>query len=337
MENPVAGVEELRKKSAGSISLQLSDGGMSPILEAHPGSPVDLSRRSSLARSTGSQHGEEVAQQTIGSPGKEEATRRGGVAAKGYFSTSWKSEVENAMTPVVGIRGRNSSFVTGDGPQGRRVPFYIPARVPEQEELHTVSPTSIRRARGSVDTIGAASPIFDFETDKGEWISASSQAHDSRTSLATTNITNILTDDRSVRTGALTLDTSVASSAASMVSSSAASTYSATTTVSSDIYGWEEELDRKMSIENQNWEPQAPNRRLPSGGRTRRGPRLQGGAGLNDLNYKRADGKRKSLLYRVLNISGSKGREAINPSIETLGSIPQETEDETTAVDSITP
>jgi hypothetical protein len=111
------------------------------------------------------------------------------------------------------------------------------------------------------------------------------------------------------------VDTSVASSAASMMSSSA-STYSASTNVS-DIYGWEEELDRKSSIENHGaWEREMA-RRLPSGGRTV-GPRVRGS--VHEMQYKREDGKRKSLLYRVLNLSGRRGSE------DSTGSVaPQET------------
>jgi hypothetical protein len=105
--------------------------------------------------------------------------------------------------------------------------------------------------------------------------------------------------------GALTLDTSVASSAASMMSSTG-SIQSASTATSSDIYGWEEELDRKVSMEsgNHGW---GYVQRIPLGGRTV-GTRGHGGA--EDYQLKRADGKRRSLLYRVLNLSNSR-RESV--------------------------
>ena len=314
MEHPVAGFashREIRKKTAsplvhGGTSLKLSEGGPSPVLEAHPGSPVDITGpRPSLTSSMASARlyhpnspGFSRSERSPRLSGKiEEAIGRDGVAAKDDSSVGSRD-----------VKNENENMI----PQSRRMqvagiqPFYIPAKVPEQEEVE-VHPESISEdQRVSIDTTMDPSHIeqvFDFETDNGIWISANPLARESRTSIATaTTATSTLVDDR-MSHGALTVDTSVASSAASMMSSSAASTYSVTTTTSSDVYGWEEELDRKTSIEGQNaWEREMQ-RRLPSGGRTM-GPRLRGN--MNELQYKRADGKRKSLLYRVLNLSGSR-------------------------------
>jgi hypothetical protein len=200
----------------------------------------------------------------------EEAIGKDGAAAKAY-TTDEKTPPMRIMQ-VAGVQ-----------------PFYIPAKVPEQDE--------VRIETHSIDTVMDVMPDFDFETDTGTWISANPLAHESRSSLATTvTAGSTLVDDRSTHR-ALSLDTSVTSSSASM--------RSAFSTTSTDVYGWEEELDRKTSIESHTaWEREMP-RRLPSGGRTP-GPRpgYPATGEFSNYNYKRANGKRKSLLYRVMHISG---------------------------------
>lgn len=289
--------------------MKLSDAGPSPVLEAHPGSPVDLStaRRPSLAASLASSSSRsygsvidisrcERLPNLIGK--KEEGLRRDGVAAKENISVTENDENSDRET----MRPPRRQHVSGVQP------FYIPAKVPENEEVQITTTSVHGDDRMSVDTaMNDIDMDFHFETDGGMWISANPIANESRSSLATNTTTSTLMDDRYSH-GALTVDTSVASSAASMMSSSA-STYSASTNVS-DIYGWEEELDRKSSIEHHGaWEREMA-RRLPSGGRTV-GPRIRGS---NELQYKRGDGKRKSLLYRVLNLSGRRGSEDSNAS-----------------------
>lgn len=320
MEHPVAGLQTRRKVPKpkpllhGGISLRLSDAGPSPVLEAHPGSPVDLSiaRRPSLAaslasaRSYGSNSDLSQYSRSERSPrmvGRiDEGFKRDDVAAKGINSMNEYDENNDRDS-------LKSPRRTYTGAQ----PFYIPAKVPENEEV-SITTTSLhgdRDERMSIDTaMNDIDMDFKFETDGGTWISAHPIGDESRTSLATTTTaTSTLMDDRYSH-GALTVDTSVASSAASMMSSSA-STYSASTAMS-DIYGWEEELDRKASVDSHSpWEQEMA-RRLPSGGRTL-GPRPRGG--IHELQYKRADGKRKSLLYRVLNLSGRRGSEDSNGSI----------------------
>jgi hypothetical protein len=221
------------------------------------------------------------------------------VAAKGYcpvihgagYKAKDNSIPPNKLMQVAGVQ-----------------PFYIPAKISEQDEVHPgtrVDSIAGEQQRLSVDTEMAME--FDFKTENGIWISANPLAHESRSSLATTTTTmtaSTLVDDR-MSQGALTLDTSVASSAASSAASmmsSVGSIQSATTTASTDIYGWEEELDRKESIESSlAWEREL-GRRLPSDGRTL-GPRR----GVHEFNNKCGDdGRRKSLLYRVLNLSGSR-------------------------------
>lgn len=312
MERPVAGLHTRRgiptatPSLHGGTSLKLSDVGPSPVLEAHPGSPVDLStaRRPSLAaslasaRSNGSNSDLPRIQRSPKATGKtEDGFRRNGVAAKAFMPPA--DDVESLRSP-------RRAHIAGSQP------FYIPAKVPENEEVR-VSTASIHADDVmSIDTTmdGSSEMDFQFDTDGGTWITANPIAQESRSSLATTTTaTSTLMDERYSH-GALTVDTSVASSAASMMSSSA-STYSASTNMT-DIYGWEEELDRKSSIENHNaWEREMT-RHLPSGGRTF-GPRIRGGA--HELQYKRADGKRKSLLYRVLNMSGRRGSEDSTGSI----------------------
>jgi len=273
MENPVAGVQNRRSRPKitpllhGGTSLKLSDGGSSPVLEAHPGSPVDLStaRRPSLAatlasaRSNGSVNEISRCERLPKFIGSREEFGRDGVAAKGTVSPMEIDENHDKeyLKPI-----RKHSL----GLQ----PFYIPAKVPENEEVRIMTTSLHGDDNMSVDTaMDGLEMDFQFETDGGTWITANPLAHESRSSLATTTTATSTTqmDDRYSQ--ALTLDTSVASSAASMISSTA-SNYSAST----DIYGWDEELDRKSSIDSHNPAPWEAPRRLPSGGRTP-GPRLR--------------------------------------------------------------
>lgn len=317
MEHPVAGISrprDIRKKPSllhGGTSLKLSEGDSSPVLEAHPGSPVEISDRTrpSLAASFSQRlyHGSDAElakferKKLAGK--KEEAIRRDSVAAKGkcpvlnqYATVETKNENKDNSIPP-------NKLMQVAGVQ----PFYIPAKISEQDEIHprTRVDSIGGEPRLSVDTEMAME--FDFKTENGIWISANPLAHESRSSLATTTTamtTSTLVDDRlSMSHSALTVDTSVASSAASMMSS-VGSIQSATTSGSVDIYGWEEELDRKESIESSlAWEREL-GRRLPGGGRSI-SPRVR--TGVHGFNNKRGgDGRRKSLLYRVLNISGSR-------------------------------
>jgi hypothetical protein len=323
MEHPVAGYSSHRqdhKKTAfvhGVTSLRLSDSdkGGSSVLEAHPGSPVEITgRRPFLPMSATAQrlyHGsdEELLKFERTKLGKiEEGVTKDGVAAKGISS--------------VGNRGANSENDSAKLPAKRMQvagpqPFYIPAKVPEDEEIpevptptvSTVPPVSTPGSvtgddKSIVDTsLESTAMDFDFETDNGVWISAHPIAHESRASLSTTTTApSTLMDDRysQYSHAALTLDTSVASSAVSMMSSTG-SIQSASTATSSDIYGWEEELDRKVSLESGNW---GYVHRIPQGGRMVVGPRGRGG--VQDYRSGVPDRKRKSLLYRVLNLSGSR-------------------------------
>ena len=282
--------------------MKLSEGSESPLLEAHPGSPVDLTgRRPSLATSlaasrryyngsSGSIPTLERLPQEVGT--KEDVIMTDGVVAKGCCPVRGKSDKLGDEC----VRSRKRRMQVNSVH-----PFYIPAKVPEQEEVHQITPSSDDRI--SMETVLEATAMdFQFEEDNGVWISAIPIAHESRTSISTsTTVASTLVDDRCSH-GALTVDTSVASSAASMLSS-AGSIQSASTNTS-DIYGWEEELDRKSSVETQHtWGREPPRRLLPSGGRTM-GPRLYSDVPI----YRRNDGKRKSLLHRVLHISGSRER-----------------------------
>jgi hypothetical protein len=318
---------EVRRKSTtlvhGGTSLKLSEGGESPVLEAHPGSPVNITgRRPSLTASMAVQRlylGSEAelekferSQRLSGK--KEEAIKRDGVAVNGCCPVGTRIREEKETKPTYRRVGP---------PQ----PFFIPAKVPEQEEAQSPktaidnslpAPMANEPNLPIVDaSVESTAMDFDFEEDNGTWISAHPIAHESRMSVATTTTaTSTLIEDRYSH-GTLTLDTSVASSAASMMSS-AASIQSATTTNSSDVYGWEEELDRKTSFEGRMaWERELA-RRLPSGGRTM-GPRLRG---VHEYQFKRAGtdgGKRKSLLYRVLNLSGSRDRRGSADDIAMSG------------------
>lgn len=358
MEHPVVGLKRprgVRKDQAllhGGTSLKLSEGDLSPVLEAHPGSPVEISEhtRPSHAAASLSQrlyHGSDAElakfERKARMAGKrEDSIRRDGVAAKGIiFGGSGRDGNRDGENFVPNRRMQVA------GPQ----PFFIPAKINEQEEV--VSPISPRPIEGvqsdpitsdssatsttpgtpmeelssilsepgqrlSVDTEMAMQ--YDFKTENGIWISANPLAMESRSSLATNTTymtTSTIMDDRmsTISHGALTVDTSVASSSASMMSS-IGSIQSATTVGSSDVYGWEEELDRKESIESTViWEREL-HRRLPTGPRSF-GPRPRT---YDSSSHKRVDGKRKSLLYRVLNLSGSR-----RGSVDTIPPMPTST------------
>ena len=302
LEHPVAGLATRRKVPTalvhGDTSLKSSDA--SPLLEAHPGSPVDFSsQRPSLAASLSStrSNGSKMDLRSPRSPrleGKIEDVGGGGVAAEENASVGGDREENNEMK----MPHRRMQVTAVQ-------PFYIPAKVPEEIQVQTTPVSGDDRM--SVDTAMEGTLMdFDFETDNGVWISAHPIAHESRTSLATTATANTSADDRYSH-GALTIDTSVASSAASFQSAA-----------SSDVYGWEEELDRKTSIEGCNAWEQEMARRLPSGGRTM-GARARGG--IDDFQYKRGgEGRRRSLLYRVLNISGRRGSE--DSALSTMSASP---------------
>lgn len=307
MEHPIQGVSSLQDRRTnatllnGGTSLKLSEGDISPVLEAHPGSPVEISDRTrpSLAASYSQRlyHGSDAEfarferRKLEGKRGG--AIKRDGVAAKGYFPAANRdagddedsSNPPNKLMQVAGMQ-----------------PFYIPAKISEQDEARPTSRGGSMDidSRVSLDTEMAMQ--FNFKTENGVWISANPLARKSSSSLATTNtgFTNSTMVDDRMSHGALTVDTSVASSAASVMSS-VGSIQSATTAASADIYGWEEELERKETIEsNMVWE-RDHGRRLPSGGRTRHRTSIH-----SFSNKHAGDGRRKSLLSRVLNISGSR-------------------------------
>lgn len=300
MEHPINGCpssRDARKKTTalvhGGTSLRLSEGSESQVLVAHPGSPVNINgpRATSPIAVQRLYHGteEEISKYEKKNMGKrEEAIKRNCVAAKGNFCLTSSREEEREISKISKRRGQDFQ------------PFFIPAKVPEQEEVTHIHVPISPDHKSPIDTsLESTAMDFHFEEENGTWISAHPIARESRTSLATT-VTSTCIDDKMSCAG-LTIDTSVASSAASMMSS-VGSIQSASTTSSSDIYGWEEELDRKANLESRAaWERELA-RRLPSGGRTL-GPRS---GDVHELKYRRGDGKRRSLLYRVLSLSSSR-------------------------------
>ncbi|RDL37766.1 uncharacterized protein BP5553_05199 [Venustampulla echinocandica] len=305
MEHPVAGLSRprgVRKNTAllnGGTSLKLSDGGLSPVLEAHPGSPVDISDhpRPSLAASLSQRlyHGSDAelakfSEKRARLGRREDFVRRGGVAAKGITSVRDREmkEKENCRLP------NRTMQVAGSQP------FYIPAKITEQDEVPPGSPVAAC-ARVSIDT--DMDMQYDFKTEDGMWISANPLARESRSSLATTAtattyMTNSTMMDDRMSYSAMTADTSVASSAASMMSS--IGSIRSSMTGSSDMYGWEEELERQETIESEpHW-----NRRSSG-----RGPQFR-------------SRKKKGLLYRVLNMSSSRRGSTELPPMQSIpGSI----------------
>lgn len=281
-------------------SLVPSDG--SPLLEAHPGSPVDLTgRRPSLSSAMASASLCPPSERQVRDSYRfqtspkfmgitEELVRRDGVAAKECSNKESSNESEAQTTQrKMQVAGFQS--------------FYIPAKVPEHDKVQTISaPVCVSEDDMSCDT------AMRFLCPSSEYSgTASPLAHESHTSLATTST---MVSDAAHTPSNLTIDTSVNGSdgTTSMLSSCATSVISSTISASStDTYGWEEELDRKVSIEGYNGWKREPPRPLPSGGRSgyqsTRIARARGVEDFQQYRYKRGGGKRKSLLYRVLNLS----------------------------------
>lgn len=287
-------------------------GGPSPLLEAHPGAPLDLSGRRPVPPTSARSEGSNTAPRSPRSPelgGRiEEGIRRDDVAAKESASVGNRDENNETKSPQ---RGMQVAPVQ---------PFYIPAKVPEEAQLST-TPVSGSDSM-SVDASTDSSPMdLDLETNTGVWISAHPATRECRTNLATPT-----TASPPSHSGGLTIDTSVASSAASMISSSAASVQSA---ASSDIYGWEEELERQMTMEGRHdLERELQGVSLSGGGTME--PGVQ--SGVHDYQqYKPGDGKKKSLLSRVLNLSRRRGSERPDVARSTMSDPPSTEECPTTS------
>lgn len=287
----------------GSISLQSSGDVESSLLEAHPGSPIDLNgrRRPSLSAAMAAQRPLFKPQGTRSSPiyGKtDNCIMTGGVVAKA--ANNCKCELvdnENGYSPKTKLQTAATQ------------PFFIPAKVPEHYEVHTIHSLPSPSDDGiSMEGAMEHAMDFHFEEENGIWISAIPRAHDSRASFCTG--TSTLVEDR-YNHSALTVDTSVGSSDMSVLSS--AGSVTSGTTNSTDIYGWEEELDRKSSMESQTPYLRDHQRRLPSGGRT-----SVSRARNETLTFRQLTGKRKSLLHRVLNIS----RREINEPLPVTSTTP---------------
>lgn len=205
--------------------------------------------------------------------------------------------------------GKESKYIKRDGGAANNcrhhrrsmtLPYNMQtSKVPEADAI-SIHVADVAMDNISIDTsVSSTAMDFVFEEDKdnGIWISAT-PSHISLSSTATTTLDQ-----------PLTLDTSVASCDTSIHSA---------TSQTSDVYGWEEELDRKTSIEqhglgNYVWERDLSSRLQTGSRQLSGGPRVRKGTRENE-------GKRKSLLYRVLNISGRKSQEDI---MEMNSSVPQ--------------
>lgn len=286
-------------------SLVPSDGG-SPIMEAHPGSPVDLTgRRPSLATQLASASLFRLdrvptvdSYSFVTSPtsleNHEELLRRDGVAAKVCPCTANSTLNKKKGDFQIGVKR---------SPTGLQTSFYIPAKVPEDHEVNTVSAPMHPSEDGGVDDMAVKFHYPESEPC-GTWVITSPLDQEPRTSPLTTYT---CTSEMPRNQDSPSVAPSVAGSDGSVLDSSAASFISSTiSTNSTDIYGWEEELDRKSFEAYHGWERQPP-RPLPSGGRSNyqhsRGFRPRAGTDFDQSQYKRCDVKRKGLLYRVLSLS----------------------------------
>lgn len=269
----------------GATSLRLSGGHSLPLLEAHPGQPIDLSgRRPSLSAALAARRPYKTQGEVLRSPlqsGKENCIMTGGVVAK--FPSTAVGRCEDF--------GNESILLPKTKMVAATQPFYIPAKVPEHQVVHNI-PSPVDDDGIFVSTAMETDMDYHFEDD-GLWISAIPVAHESRASISTnTTGTSTLVEDYN---GSFIVDTYTASSANSVLSSAASIT--STATASTDVYGWEEELDRKSSLETNCHGFRDVHRRYPTGNRSL-GPRVR-----VETTFKCSDNKRKSLLYRVLNIS----------------------------------
>ncbi|KAG9244378.1 hypothetical protein BJ878DRAFT_421484 [Calycina marina] len=260
--SPGSSPHNSRPESTMRVDMEvLSDDGPSPVLEAHPGSPMDLStaRRPSLAASLArSSHDTRVAlsnsERTLQDMGQIESVGRDGMAAKGLISKEEGNEEWGTSTRLITPEDYSAAELSPiDVPsRAHRSHFFIiPDKIPEYDDM-LVTTTAISDVNSVEDDM-----YFQFEADETPWATINSEESVSRSSLATA-VTQATTMEDQRYSTALTVGTSVASSAASMMSS-AASTYCSSAN-STDIYGWEEELDRKSSIDTVSWDQESGRR-----------------------------------------------------------------------------
>lgn len=253
-------------------------------LEVHPGSPIDLSgrRRPSLAAAMASQRpvfsAEALEQLPIGEA-LEKCITTDGVVAK---STCKCEYLDTKNRPTIKLQTAATQA------------FFIPASVPEQLETHNLPSPSDDGM--SLDSVIESDLDFDFQEENGVWISAVPKAVESRSSVTTCSTTVTSLADGRYHHNALVVECGLTSSSASVLSATSSALSGSTNC--SDIYGWEEELDRKSSMDLPLPHLRDHQRRLPPGGRPQ-GPYLQ----TESVAHRQTAGKRKSLLHRVLNIS----------------------------------
>jgi hypothetical protein len=189
----------------------------------------------------------------------------------------------------------NTSMTGGeeDTPKPQRVAqtYYIPEEDSDNERV-LIAPVGGLDQSPVDPAIKISMLNFDFGFESRPQSAACPHANDSKSSLATTTTAMSTLNQRRYSHGALTVDTSVASSTTSTVSSPDSVCSPVTNT--NDHYGWEEELDRRLSVENPQSRELELARRIASGD-TVVGP-------LHEPAPTRPDMKRKSLLYRVLNL-----------------------------------
>ncbi|KAI9048548.1 hypothetical protein LZ554_007381 [Drepanopeziza brunnea f. sp. 'monogermtubi'] len=222
----------------------------------------------------------------------ERWTRSAGTREENIMKDSVAAE---GNAPVGPEAGRNESMLLERREAAPQQPLGTAANSSEQDEVvhHTSALGDRKLALGT--SFETAEMDFNFEEVNGIWISAHPIGHESTSSLATTiTVASILVDDQASH---------LASSAASMISTEA-SIRSASTTVSSDIYGWEEELDRKTFIEGTGTCDEEAARRSSIGGGTLETPSR---GEVHDHQKGRSAWKKNCLLHKVWNLSGSRG------------------------------
>lgn len=232
----------------------------------------------------------------------EKTIKRSGVAAKGDTMEMEGIPTEDP-TPTPTPSGDNQTFYFPKSPDDEHGEAMTPPVAAEDVPRHLATETSWFD--------------FDFGFGAGPQLPAATLDNDSKSSLTSTTTAISGPNNRRFSHGALTVDTSVASSATSMASSDK-SLYSAVTNTA-DIYGWEEELDRRVSVGHRPPEALVLARRATSGTTCQYlTPRFP--VDLYVPPAKRVDMKRKSLLHRVLNIR--RGMEESYPAGATAPECP---------------
>lgn len=263
--------------------MKLSDGGSSPLLVAHPGSPVDIPYRRRRSRAISfapthsyTSHADFMDDESYPPTDRIETGRGTGSVAVNRDS----SMMDDIVMDDEQFPNPPTSMQT----------FFLPESSSDVEQNSITNPPVPVQDGSEVTAMDTSWIDFDFGFDTTPQMATTTFGSSLKSSIAITS-----TSGRFSR-GALTIDTSVADSLTTMASSETSMSSAVSNTT--DIYGWEEELDRRTSSDNRLTGP-AVGRRV-SGGSAMMLPHF--GGDLHSIPNNHVDVKRKSLWHRVLNL-----------------------------------